>query len=127
MTGPGQRKRPAGNGASSNVLADTSIIREFHGQRSSATGLAEYVDHFRARVVQDALTEALRSTWLRRADAFEAAMHRPGKDFPGRCSVDQIAANNERLAQKAQACRRHASICIFDDTAAIYEHLKDAS
>ena len=85
-----------------------------------------YVDHFRARVLQDALTEAMRSYWLRRADAFEAAMHKAG-DFPGLRSVDQIEANNERLAAKATACRNHASICIFDDTDLICEHLREAA
>lgn len=114
---PGERKGPATNGASSKSPGhdDNSILRH---------ELAGYVDHFRARVLQDALTEALRSYWLRRAAAFESAMHRPGKDFPGRRSVDQLAANNRRLAQKAQACRDHASICIFQDRAAICEHLR---
>ena len=117
---PGQRKPPAANRGDSKALTGDSLSLPPNVDKLS------YVDHFRARVLQDALTEALRSTWLRRADAFEAAMHKPG-DFPGLCSVDQIAANNERLAQKAAACRNHASICVFDDTAAICEHLRDAS
>lgn len=116
---PGQRKGAATNGASSKSPGDddNSMIRH---------ELACYVDHFRARVLQDALTEALRSTWLRRAAAFEGAMHRPG-DFPGRRSVDQLAANNRRLALKAQACRDHASICIFQDHEMICDHLKAAA
>ena len=118
---PGQRKPPAANRGDSKSLAGDSLSLPPNADEVS------FVYHFRARVLQDALTEALRSTWLRRADAFEAAMHRPGKDFPGRCSVDQIAANNERLAQKAQACRRHASICIFQDHELICEHLKAVS
>ena len=117
---PGQRKPPAANrGQSKSLAGDILTI-------SPAADKLSYVDHFRARVLQDALTEALRSTWLRRADAFEAAMHKPG-DFPGLCSVDQIEANNERLAQKAAACRNHASICIFQDLDAICEHLQEAS
>lgn len=120
MTLPNERTSPvkAGSVNSTAIKSDFSL--------ADAADKLSYVDHFRARVLQDALTEAMRSNWLRRADAFEAAMHKPG-DFPGLCSVDQIAANNERLAQKAAACRNHASICIFQDTAAICEHLRDAS
>lgn len=117
---PGERKPPAANRGPSKSLAGDNL------SLADATDKLSYVDHFRARVLQDALTEAMRSYWLRRADAFEAAMHKPG-DFPGLCSVDQIAATNERLAAKATACRNHASICIFDDTAAIAEHFRDAS
>lgn len=117
---PGQRKPPAANRGDSKSLAGDSLSLPPNVDEVS------YVDHFRARVVQDALTEALRSTWLRRAEAYAGAMHKPG-DYPGRLSVDQIAANNERLAQKAAACRNHASVCVFADTSTIYEHLKDAS
>lgn len=65
--------------------------------------------HFRARVVADALAEATAGYWLRRAEQFEAAMHKPG-DFPGLCSVAQIEANNAVLAEKAQACRNRAAV-----------------
>ena len=124
---PGQRKGPVANGASSKSLAGNNIsLTESRRRHVASTDVAEYVDHFRARVLQDALTEALRSTWLRRAAAFENAMHKRG-DFPGLCSVDQIEANNKRLAQKAEACRHHASICIFQDHELICEHLRAAS
>ncbi len=71
--------------------------------------LDAYFDNFARRVIQDALTEAARSYWIKRAEAFERAMHRPG-DFPGLCSIEQIEAVNERLAAKALACRRHAEL-----------------
>jgi hypothetical protein len=34
--------------------------------------LSSYIEHFRARVLQDALNEALPSYWNRRAEAFAA-------------------------------------------------------
>jgi len=69
----------------------------------------EYVDHFRARVLQDALTEAIATYWLTRAERFDRAMHRPG-DFRGRAGVEALAANNAILAEAAQACRNRASL-----------------
>lgn len=131
MTGPNERERPdrlteALPRNSFDGEASSSRVSQTSRRRDASLDLAEYVEHFRARVLQDALTEALRSTWLRRADAFEAAIHQPG-DFPGQCSVGQIEANNRRLAQKAQACRNHASVCIFQDSGAICEHLRGAA
>lgn len=60
--------------------------RKFDGD-----ALASYVEHFRWRVLQDALAEATRDYWLRRADAFAAV---------GTPACDQIA----------QACRNRASL-----------------
>lgn len=47
-----------------------------------STDLAAYVEHFRARVLQDALNEALPSYWLRRAETFAAV---------GNTACDEIA------------------------------------
>lgn len=44
--------------------------------------LEEHVDHFRTRVLQDAMTDATADYWRRRARSFEAALPRPG-DFTG--------------------------------------------
>ena len=94
---------------------------------AAAADKLSYVDHFRARVVQDALTEAMRSYWLRRAAAFEAARYRPGIDYPGLATIEEHRAKWRQLTEKAAACRAHATICLFDDTAAIAEHLKAAA
>lgn len=51
--------------------------------------LAAYVDHFRARVLQDALAEATGAHWQRRAETFAAV---------GNAACDEIAI----------ACRNHA-------------------
>lgn len=67
-----------------------------------------YVDHFRARVLQDALTSALSSYWLRRADSF-------------------ASVGTERCDAIALACRNHASICIFQDVDILDDLLREAS
>ncbi len=52
---------------------------------------AGYVDHFRLRVLQDAMTEALPGYWRRRGDTFAAV---------GTTACDEIA----------RACRSHAAL-----------------
>lgn len=118
-----------GSGFKKIDLADDSraTLSQTRRRRIASLDLAEYVEHFRARVLQDALTEALRSTWLRRAEAFEAARHRPGIDFPGTATVEQLRAKWLELTEKSAGCRNHARICIFQDHEMICEHLKDAS
>ncbi len=59
--------------------------------------LAAYVEHFRARVVQDALAEACSSYWLRRAQTF-------------------AAVGNERCDEIARACRNRAAVALLDDS-----------
>lgn len=64
------------------------------------TDLAEHVEHFRMRVLQDALAEATAAYWLRRAEQF-AAVGTPACD------------------ETAQACRNRASLALSgDDTPA---------
>jgi hypothetical protein len=53
--------------------------------------LDDHLDHFRARVLQDALAEATADYWHRRADAF-AAVGTPTAD------------------ETARACRNHARL-----------------
>ncbi len=79
---------------------------------SALDGLAEYIDHFRARVVQDAVTEAMALTWRRRARTFEACVPRP-EDFNGQASEEELAARRERLEETARACYHRASISLI--------------
>ncbi len=55
------------------------------------TDLTAYIEHFRARVLQDALAEATANYWIRRAETFEAV-------------------GNPRCDEIALACRRHATL-----------------
>jgi hypothetical protein len=52
--------------------------------------LATYVEHFRARVLQDTLAEALPAYWLRRAKTFAAV---------GNARCDEIATACRNQAQ----------------------------
>jgi hypothetical protein len=74
--------------------------------------LQQYVDRFRARVLQDALTEATGTYWHRRATALETAHSRPG-DYQGQASPERIRARDARLRAAARACRRRASLAVL--------------
>lgn len=63
--------------------------------RSPTRTTTAYLDHFRVRVVQDALSEALPAYWRRRAEVF-AAVGNPG--------CDEVAV----------ACRRHSDLLAED-------------
>ncbi len=54
-------------------------------------GLVAHIEHFRSRVLQDALLEATANYWIRRAKTFEAV-------------------GNPRCDEIALACRRHATL-----------------
>lgn len=65
--------------------------------------------HFRARVVQDALTEATASYWERRAAAFQDARPRPG-DYTGNATAADLADADRRCAEVARACRAKSTV-----------------
>lgn len=78
------------------------------------TSLDSYMQHFRARVLQDALTEALAEHHLRRAMQLDAARPRPG-DYTGAATPEQLAAQDERLSAAAAACRHRATLGLDAD------------
>ena len=61
------------------------------------TDLPAYVDHFRGRVLQDALAEATAAYWTKRADQFAGV---------GTPACDEIA----------QACRNRAALALGSET-----------
>jgi hypothetical protein len=67
------------------------------------------IDHFRARVLQDALTEATAEYWERRAQQFEDAIPRRS-EYHGNATQEQLAAAAVRCANTVAACRRHAQL-----------------
>lgn len=69
------------------------------------------VDGFRARVLQDCLTEATAGYWRRRAVTFEAARPRAG-DFNGQASRDELSARDERCRLAAELCRHRAGLSL---------------
>jgi hypothetical protein len=75
----------------------------------NASDLTAYVDHFRRRVLQDAMAEATNNYWQRRADTFERARPRPG-DFRGQATDADLAEADRRCAAAALACRQRATL-----------------
>lgn len=71
--------------------------------------LADHISHFRARVLQDALTEATAAYFERRARQFEEAAPRPG-EFSGRATRAELADRAARCLEVARACRQHAAL-----------------
>jgi hypothetical protein len=69
------------------------------------------LDHFRARVLQDCLTEATAGYWIRRAEAFGAAAPHKG-EFRGNASSEELSASYKRCMATALACRRHAQLIL---------------
>jgi hypothetical protein len=68
------------------------------------------------RVIQDALSEATRAYWLRRAETFLAARPRP-EDFHGNATTEDLRAQWHRLTAIADACRARAEVSLLDDLA----------
>jgi hypothetical protein len=67
------------------------------------------LDHFRARVLQDALTEATAQYWVDRAHQFQQAAPRAG-DFHGNATTEELRAAYRRCMATAGACLRRAEI-----------------
>jgi hypothetical protein len=70
------------------------------------------IDHFRARVLQDCLSQALPMTWLDRARAFKDAAPRPG-DYHGEATQEELRDRFNRCRATARACHAHARL-LFD-------------
>jgi hypothetical protein len=67
------------------------------------------IDHFRARILQDALTEATAQYWEHRAQQFQQAAPRLG-EFHGTATRDELNEAWTRCHTTAAACRRHADM-----------------
>lgn len=81
---------------------------------SAVVAVLEHIEHFRARVLQDALAEATSRHWRRRAEQLEWAMARPG-DYTGQATQADRHARAVRLAAQAQACRARAAVALVQD------------
>lgn len=87
------RPAPRGPAHISATNLDRSRVRV---GTPTTTDLADYVEHFRQRVLQDALNEATSSYWLKRAEMFEAV-------------------GNARCDEIARACRNRAELALLPD------------
>lgn len=73
---------------------------------TSALGHVLDLEHFRARVLQDALDQATIGFWIGRHAALSAALPRPG-DFVGGASPEDLNAREARIRRELQAIERH--------------------
>jgi hypothetical protein len=67
------------------------------------------IDHFRARILQDALTEATAAYWVHRAHQFRQAAPNLG-EFHGDATRDELNEAWTRCHATAQACLAHADL-----------------
>ena len=67
------------------------------------------IDHFRARILQDALTEATAAYWEQRAEQFEAAAPKLG-EYHGSATPDELNEAWTRCHATAATCRAHAQL-----------------
>jgi len=73
---------------------------------TTALGHVLDLEHFRARVLQDALDQATVSYWIGRHAALSASLPRPG-DYVGRASAEELNAREARVRRELQAIERH--------------------
>ncbi len=103
-----EERRPQEGAAPKSTATTTSHILQ------PAVEIVAYVDHFRHRVIADALAEATSTYWLKRADDFEWA--RPSlADFPGDVTLDQRRMRWRELTKVATACRNRATVSLMQD------------
>lgn len=70
---------------------------------------ANHLDHFRRRVIQDAMAEATACYWERRAGTFEACMIQPD-DYTGGLTPEEIEQSNRRIENIIEACLNKARV-----------------
>jgi hypothetical protein len=71
------------------------------------------IDHFRARILQDCLTEATAQYWVHRAYQFHQAAPRLG-EFHGNATREKLNEAWTRCHATTQACLQHAGLLRSD-------------
>jgi hypothetical protein len=87
------------------------------------------IDHFRARILQDALTEATAQYWVHRAHQFQQAAPRLG-EFHGNATREELNEAWTRCHATTAACLQHADLIrgdypeeISDEVASVLEEV----
>jgi hypothetical protein len=83
------------------------------------------LDHFRARLLQDALTEATAAYWLRRAEQFEAAAPKLD-EYHGTATRDELNEAWARCHATALACSNHAQFLMAERSEDISDEVMTA-
>jgi hypothetical protein len=76
------------------------------------TELAEHLEHFRQRVLLDALQEGSAAYWHRRAQMLRWAQPKPD-EFAGQATTDTLRARWHRLEEEALACENRARVALL--------------
>lgn len=76
---------------------------------TNALGQVLDLEHFRARVLQDALDQATVAYWIGRHAALSASLPRPG-DYVGQASTGELDAREARIRRELQAVARHVHL-----------------
>jgi hypothetical protein len=88
------------------------------------------LDHFRARVLQDALTEATAQYWMHRAHQFQQTAPRLG-EYHGNATRDELNQRWLDCMATAQACLNHADLVSGEYpepiSEEVFEALKDVA
>lgn len=87
--------------------------------------MLSYVEHFQARVIQDAIASAHAGQLIRRAEQFEAARPQPG-DFHGLATREDLSRRWRELTAIAEALRAKAAV-VSDCGEAPAQRLSDAA
>ncbi|WP_193607139.1 hypothetical protein [Nocardioides lijunqiniae] len=82
--------------------------------KDTNTDILADVERFTRRVILDALNDATRIWWLKRAEDFERAKPRPGDDFNGAATIEELRARWQWCHDTAQACRNKAVLVPLD-------------
>lgn len=90
---------------------------------SGALALADEVEHFRRRVLQEALCEALAAQWERRAGTLRWAQPRAG-EFQGRATTEELRDRWRRLEEQARACENRAQVAEYADDAELRQTIR---
>jgi len=82
---------------------------QFIGNRAVVAMIALDLDHFRARILQDALTEATAQYWIHRAHQFQQAAPRLD-EYRGQATSEQLTERWIECMATMQACLSHADL-----------------
>lgn len=75
---------------------------------SNGTHRIPDLEHFTRRVISDAVADASRTFWLKRAEDFERAKP-TAEDFNGKASIEELRQRWRWCHNTAQACRNKAA------------------
>ena len=94
--------------AHKSFAGDTHSLREIAAVHL-APGVEAELSRYTARMLEDAITEAMPWHWIRRAEDLDNARPRPG-EFHGQATRENLAERHARLTEQAAACREHAEL-----------------